>query len=88
MDELKVNQWMQRDRVEPFATLRDGTSLFPAYYHQRPCEAYRRRMGLWTGQTGEWVGVTLEGQLYRQGRYWGSEAPRPGRWERFRIIGS
>ena len=84
---MDVNQWMQPDPVQPFATLTDGTPLFPAYHRLRPGEAYRRRMGLWTGQTGEWVGVTLDGQLYRQERLWGGEAPCPKRWERFTISG-
>ena len=83
MDESRVNQWMRPDRTEPFAALSDGTPLLPAYCRRLPGEAYRRRMGLWTGQAGEWVGVTGDGQLYRQERLWGGDAPRPDRWERF-----
>jgi len=82
---MAINVWMRPDRTEPFAALSDGTPLYPAYYLALPGERYRRRMGLWTGQTGEWVGVTLDGQLYRQERLWGNARPDPDRWERFRI---
>ena len=87
MEAVRVNEWMLPDRTEPFAKLSDGTPLLPAYYRRLPGESYRRRMGMWTGQTGEWVGVTLDGQLYRQNRMWGGEAPRPNRWEKIRITG-
>jgi hypothetical protein len=87
MDEITINQWMRPDRVEPFAALTDGTALYPAYYPVRPGEAYRRQMGMWTGQTGEWVGVTLDGQLYQQERLWGNEPPQPDRWKRFTLGG-
>ena len=84
---MEPNKWMRPDRPRAFARLSDGTPLYPAYYHLLPGEAYRRRMGLWTGQAGEWVGVTLDGQLYRQERLWGGEEPCPKRWQRFTISG-
>ena len=40
---------------------------------------------MWNGATGEWVGVTLDGQLYRQTQYWGGQGPRPNKWEKFRL---
>ena len=71
---------------KPFAALPDGTLLYPAYEpHLRPGERYRRAMRMWNGSTGEWVGVTLDGQLYRQTQYWGGEGPRSNKWERFRL---
>jgi hypothetical protein len=77
-----------KPRTDPFAALPDGTPLYPAYYPPRPGERYRRSMRLWTGATGEWVGVTLDGQLYRQGQYWGGQGPRPDRWDKFRLGGA
>ena len=87
MDEIQINEWMVPDRTEPFAALSDGTPLYPAYHHRYPGERFRRHMGMWTGQTGEWVGVTLDGQLYRQNRMWGGDPPRPDRWEKFKMAG-
>ena len=75
--------------TEQFATLADGTPLYSAYEpHLRPGERFRRSMRLWTGATGEWVGVTLDGQLYRQSQYWGGESPRPDKWQRFTLGGA
>ena len=72
--------------TRPFAALPDGTPLYPAYEpHLRPGERYRRALRMWNGSTGEWVGVTLDGQLYRQSQYWGGEGPRLDRWERFTL---
>ena len=85
MDEIRVNRWMLPDRTEPFATLIDGTPLYPAHHPLHAAEAFRRRMGMWTGQTGEWVGVTLDGRLYRQARSWGGETGRAEGWERFTV---
>jgi len=84
MSELTINRWMKPDRMRPFAYLADGSPLYPAYFSVRPGERFRRRMGLWTGQSGDLVGVTIDGQLYRQGKYWGSEGPDPARWEKFK----
>ena len=82
------NKWMSPDRTEPFAVLSDGTPLYPAYFPLRPGERFRRSMRLWTGATGEWVGVTLDGQLYRQSQYWGGESPRPDKWQKFKLGGA
>jgi hypothetical protein len=72
----------------PFAALPDGTPLYPAYYPLRPGESFRRGMRLWNGAVGEWVGVTLDGELYRQSQYWGGESPRPGKWQKFKLGGA
>jgi hypothetical protein len=82
------NRWMSPDRTEPFAALSDGTPLYPAYFPLRPGERFRRAMRLWTGAVGEWVGVTLDGQLYRQSQYWGGESPRPDKWQKFTLGGA
>jgi hypothetical protein len=79
------NKWMSPERIEPFAALSDGTPLYPAYYPLRPGESFRRAMRFWDGASGEWVGVTLDGRLFRQSQCWGSEGPHPDRWEQFRI---
>ncbi len=71
--------------TEAFAALSDGTPLFPAYSPLRPGERFRGEMGYWTGQTGEWVGVTLDGRLFRQRQLWGGDSPHPDRWQGFRI---
>jgi hypothetical protein len=81
------NDWMDEINTEPFAALADGTPLHPAYYHLRRGERFRRRMGFWNGAEGEWVGVTLDGRLYRQERHWGGDEPNPWRWERFTVSG-
>jgi hypothetical protein len=81
------NQWMNPDRTEPFAVLSDGTPLYAAYYPLRPAERFRRAMRSWDGASGEWVGVTLDGRLFRQSQYWGGESPRPDRWQHFKLGG-
>jgi hypothetical protein len=83
-----LNQWMSPDQTEPFAALSDGTPLYPACYALRPGERFRRAMGFWNGAVGEWVGVTLDGQLYRQSQYWGGQGPRPDRWQKFTLGGA
>ena len=85
MSEVTVNRWMRPDRTEPYAHLVDGTPLYPAYHPVRRGEGFRRQMGFWTGQCGERVGVTIDGQLYRQDKYWGSEGPDPARWDMFQV---
>lgn len=82
-----INKWMWADRTEPFAALSDGTSLYLAYDRLRRGERYRRTLSSWTGSTGEWVGVTLDGRLYRQSQLWGGEGPRPDKWQEFRLGG-
>ena len=42
-------------------------------------------MRFWDGATGELVGVTLDGRLYRQGQYWGNDSPRPNEWRGFKL---
>ena len=81
MDKTTLNRWMCPSHATPFASLPDGTPLFPAFLPLRRGECHRRSLGLWTGQTGEWVGVTLAGQLYSQSKYWGSQGPDPTRWQ-------
>jgi hypothetical protein len=83
-----ANRWMSPDRTEPFAALSDGTSLYLAYFPLRPGERFRRAMRFWNGAVGEWVGVTLDGQLYRQAQYWGGESPRPDKWQKFKLGGA
>jgi hypothetical protein len=68
---------------EPFAALSDGTPLYPAYYPLQPGERSRCEMGRWSGQIGQWVGTTLDGQLFRQRQLWGGDKPHPDRWEAF-----
>jgi len=70
---------------EPFAALSDGTPLYPACSPLRPGERFRREMGRWSGQIGEWVGTTLDGRLFRQRQLWGGDEPHPDRWEAFKI---
>ncbi len=69
----------------PMAALPDGTPLYPAYHPLHPGERYRRAMRYWDGASGEWVGATLDGRLYRQTQYWGSDSPRPDEWREFRL---
>jgi len=69
----------------PMAALPDGTALYPAYHPLQPGERYRRCMNVWDGASGEWVGVTLDGRLYRQTQYWGSDNPRPNEWREFKL---
>ncbi len=73
---------------DQFAELADGTPLYPAYDHPRPGECHRRALGSWNGATGEWIGVTLDGRLFRQRQSWGGERPRPGKWQQFRLGGA
>jgi len=68
-----------------FSTLPDNRGIYPAYYPQRPGENYRLRMGRWDGGTGEFVGVSLAGQLYRQFMAWGNSQPEPGKWRKFDV---
>ena len=70
---------------EPFAELADGTPLYPAYDVLRPSERQRRTLSSWDGATGEWVGVTLDGRLFRQRQLWGGDSPRPDRWQGFTL---
>jgi hypothetical protein len=86
LEKAKVsNKWMRPDRSEPYAALSDGTPLLSAYHPPRRGERFCLRMGRWNGATGEWVGVTLDGRLFRQQRLWGNDSPRPDRWEEFRL---
>jgi hypothetical protein len=84
MDETASNKWM-RPGSEPFAELSDGTPLYPAYYQPQPGEALRSRMGYWTGQIGERVGVTIDGRLFRQSQSWGGDGPSCQGWQPFAI---
>jgi len=74
-----------KPECEPFAALADGTSLYPAHYPPRHNERYGRAMNTWNGTIGEWVGVTLDGRLFRQHKMWGNDSPRPDKWEEFRV---
>ena len=74
-----------KPHTAPMATLPDGTALYPAYYPVQPGDRCRISMRRWDGSTGQWVGVTLDGRLYRQTQYWGSDNPRPNEWQRFRL---
>jgi hypothetical protein len=65
----------------PFAMLADGTPLYPAYHPLRPGERYRR--SVCAGKTGEWVGTTLDGRLFRQRQL--CDDPDPEKWEKFRL---
>ena len=80
------NRWMKPGRRTCFAHLNDGTPLYPAYYPRRRGECHRRRMGWWDGASGEVVGVTLDGRLFRQCQMWGNDGPRPDDWEAF-VVG-
>jgi hypothetical protein len=42
-------------------------------------------MRFWDGASGQWVGVTLDGRLFRQDQYWGGDAPRPDAWQQFEL---
>jgi len=79
------NPWMIPERSEPFAALADGTPLYQAYYPRRRGERYRRAMRWWDGATGEWVGTTPDGRLFRQRQLWGNARPRPDRWQEFAL---
>ena len=72
----------------PYAALADGTPLHPAHDCLQPGERCRRGLSWWNGSVGEWVGVTLDGRLFRQSQLWGGEGPRPERWEKFRLGGA
>lgn len=86
LEETKLpNRWMVAGREESFAELSDGTPLYPAYYPPRPGEAFRRGMRWWNGSTGEWIGVTPDGRLFRQQQLWGGDSPRPDRWKQFTL---
>jgi hypothetical protein len=80
----QVNPYL-KSGTQPFAALADGTPLYPAYDRLRPSERYRRSLSWWNGATGEWVGVTLDGRLFRQSKLWGNDGPHPDRWERFTL---
>jgi hypothetical protein len=80
----KTNPYL-KPGTAPFAALEDGTLLYPAYFPVRIGERYRRAMRFWTGQSGEWVGVTLDGRLFRQQQLWGGDGPDPARWEEFKL---
>ena len=80
----KTNPYLKPGTVS-FSTLSDGTPLYPAYHPLRHGESFRRAMSSWSGQTGEWVGVTLDGRLFQQSQLWGSDIPRSDRWEAFRV---
>ena len=79
-----LNPYLKPGR-KPFAALADGTPLYLAYYSLRPGERYRREMTTWNGATGEWVGVTLDGRLFRQHKLWSNDSPRPNKWEEFKV---
>jgi hypothetical protein len=74
-----------KPRTLPMTTLIDGTPLYPAYHPRRPGERCRRAMGFWDGASGEWVGVTLDGRLFRQRQYWGGDKPRANEWQPFTL---
>ena len=74
-----------KPHTTPLASLPNGTSLYPAYHPALPGQRYRRAMSSWNGASGEWVGVSLDGRLFRQGRYWGSDSPRADAWRQFRL---
>lgn len=78
------NKYLRRDRMEPIGELPDGTLLYPAYFPVRHGERFRRSCSSWDGATGETVGITLDGQLYRHPKMWGGQGTRPQRWERFK----
>jgi hypothetical protein len=78
------NRYLKPQTV-PMVTLMDGTPLYPAYHPLRPGERCRRAMRFWDGASGEWVGVTLDGRLFRQRQYWGSDKPRADEWQPFRL---
>jgi hypothetical protein len=80
----RANPYLKPD-TQPFAALADGTPLYPAYDHLRPGERYRRTLSQWNGATGEWVGVTPDGRLFRQRQLWGNEGPHPDRWQQFAL---
>ena len=82
-----INPYLEPES-KPYAELADGTPLYPAHHRLRPGERYRRQMGFWTGQTGEHVGVTLDGRLFRQAQLWGGEGSCPDRWEKFKLGGA
>ncbi len=80
----ETNPYLKPGTVS-FAALSDGTLLYPAYHPLRHGERFRHAMSFWSGQTGEWVGVTLDGRLFQQSQLWGSDRPRLNRWEAFRV---
>lgn len=69
----------------PMAELADGTPLYPAYYPLQAGERYRRAVRFWDRASGEWVGVTLDGRLFRQEQYWGGDSPRAAEWQEFKL---
>ena len=79
-----ANPYLKPDTA-PMGTLPDGTPLYPAYFPLQVGERYRRAMRYWDGASGEWVGVTLDGRLFRQAQYWGGDTPRPEEWQQFRL---
>jgi hypothetical protein len=81
----RINPYLKRNS-QPFAALADGTPLYPAHYPLRRGENYRRSMCWWNGAEGEWVGTTLDGQLYRQCRVWGGDDTRSHRWKKFKLL--
>ena len=74
-----------KPRTVPMAALVDGTPLYPAYYPPRYGERCRRSMSVWNGANGEWVGVTLDGRLFRQDKLWGNDGPRVDNWHGFKL---
>jgi hypothetical protein len=78
------NRYLKPQTV-PMATLMDGTPLYPAYHPLRPGERCRRSMSVWNGANGEWVGVTLDGRLFRQDKLWGNDAIQANKWQGFKL---
>ncbi len=51
----------------PIGYLPTGEALYPAYYPLRVNERRRCGMSWWNGGSGETVGVTVDGQLWKIG---------------------
>ncbi len=77
---MDANPWLHPQHPTPFAYLDDGTPLYPAYYPLLAGERFRRSLNAWTGQTGEWIGVTEDGRLFQQVRLWGNSGPAAVQW--------
>jgi len=78
---MDANPWLHPQHTTPCAHLDDGTPLYPAYYpHCLPGERFRRSLNAWTGQSGEWIGVTEDGRLFQQARLWGNTGPAAVHW--------
>jgi hypothetical protein len=75
------NPWLNPLDLRPFAALADGTPLYPAYLPLQSGEGYRRNLNSWSGESGEWIGVTEDGRLFQQTRFWGHAGAAASRWE-------